>query len=117
MKAFKYAINGIRAAFGSELHIRLHSLVALLVVIAGWFFEISRMEWISILICIAMVITVELLNTAIEYLVNMISPDHNILAGKIKDIAAGAVLIAAIGALFTGLIIFAPKVLELFRNP
>ncbi len=117
MKAFKYAINGIRTAFGSEFHIRLHILASLLVVIAGWFFEISRMEWISIFICIAMVITVEMLNTAIEYLVNLISPDHNILAGKIKDIAAGAVLIAAIGALFTGLIIFTPKVLELFRNP
>lgn len=110
MNTFKYAISGIKKAFESELNIRLHVLASVLVLIAGWYFAISNYEWMLVVICIGMVISAEMINTAVEYLVDLVSPGHNELAGKIKDIAAGAVLIAAVCALITGLIIFLPKI-------
>ncbi len=66
------------------------------------------MEWVAIILCIGMVLATELINTAIERLVDLISPDRNPIAGQIKDIAAGAVLICAIAAAIVGLIIFIP---------
>src|SRR5699024_12017447 len=78
------------------------------VTIAGIRLEITRTEWLVILLCFAMVLAAEAFNTAIERLVNLVSPDYHPVAGDVKDIAAGAVLICAIFAAIIGLIIFVP---------
>jgi diacylglycerol kinase len=79
----------------------------------GILFAISIAEWMLCLLCFGLVITAEMLNTAIENLVDLASPQKHVLAGKAKDIAAGAVLVAAIVAAIVGLIIFLPKVWNL----
>jgi undecaprenol kinase len=110
MKGFSAALNGLRTAFKTEINMKSHIATAILVLLSGWYFRLSDTEWVLIMLCIGMVISAEMLNTAIEYLVNFISPEIHPEAGKIKDISAGAVLIAAASALISGLIIFLPKV-------
>ncbi len=78
----------------------------------GFLLKINTFEWLIVIVVISLVLAAETFNTAIEYLVDMVSPEENKTAGKIKDIAAGAVLITAIGALITGIIIFLPKIIE-----
>ena len=78
---------------------------------AGFFFEVSRWEWCLLILCVAVVLAAEAFNSALEYLVDLVSPGQHPLAGKAKDIAAGAVLIVAIGAALVGLLIFIPKAL------
>ena len=75
---------------------------------AGFYFGISRGEWIAVVLCFGMVLAAEGFNSAIERLVNLVSPGRNPLAGDIKDVAAGAVLVCAIAAAVVGLIIFLP---------
>ena len=83
----------------------------LVVVVAGVFFDISTTEWCLVTLSIAMVIGAEAFNTAVEKLTDLASPDYHPLAGQAKDLAAGAVLICALGTLIIGFIIFLPKVL------
>ena len=111
MRGFNYAFKGLKTAFLSEVNLKTHLVIATLALFLGWYFEISAIEWILVILCIGMVISTELINTALEYLVNLVSPEFNPIAGKIKDVAAGAVLIASISALITGLIIFLPKIM------
>ncbi|MBL7826332.1 MAG: diacylglycerol kinase family protein [Saprospiraceae bacterium] len=110
LHSFQYAINGIRNLFTSQPNAQIHLLVALFTLGAGYYFQISRMEWLAVCICIVTVISLEAVNTALEHLTDLVSPDFHPLAGKVKDVAAAAVLIAAIGAVAVGLIIFLPKV-------
>jgi diacylglycerol kinase len=114
MKGFKFALNGIKEAIATQVNFRFHFAATLFVVSAGFVVELNEMEWVMVTLCIGFVVVTELLNTAIEYLVDFISPDQHPLAGKIKDLAAGAVLISAITAFVTGLIIFTPKIMSLF---
>ena len=86
---------------------------AALAVLAGLFFDISALEWVAVSLCIALVLALEALNTALEYLTDLVSPEHHPLAGKAKDAAAAAVLIGAAGAAITGFIIFLPKIFAL----
>lgn len=111
IKSFVHAWNGILYAIRSEKHMRFHLLATILVVIAGWFFNINTTEWCLIVLCIGGVCMAELFNTAFEQLVNLVSPQHNLIAGRVKDVAAGAVLIFSIAALIIGLIVFVPKIL------
>jgi len=90
------------------------TLAAAAAIAMGFLLQISALEWMVIAIVIAGVFVSELFNSAIENLVDLCSPDYDEKAGRIKDMAAGAVLIAALGALATGLIIFIPKLLALF---
>jgi diacylglycerol kinase len=83
----------------------------------GWYLEITKTEWILSLFCIALVLSLEAINSAIEYLVDLASPDFHPLAKKSKDIAAAAVLIAAIFALIIGLLIFLPYLNEIRKLP
>ena len=89
----------------------IHCVAIITVTIAGFYFGITRNEWIAIILCFGMVLAAEGFNTAIERLVNLVSPEHNPIAGDVKDIAAGAVLICAIVAAIIGVIIFMPYVL------
>ncbi|HEY5589635.1 MAG TPA: diacylglycerol kinase family protein [Paludibacter sp.] len=116
IKSFGYAGRGIRVVFRSEPNMRIHIVVGLLVLICGFIFKISIIEWILCLLCFGLVLGAEMMNTAIENVVDLVSPNHHILAGKAKDIAAGAVLICAIISVIIGLLIFVPKGWSLFET-
>ena len=109
--SFKYAIAGIREVTSSQMNMKIHICFAVLVVAAGFFFSISLVEWCLVVLSIAVVMTAEVFNTAIEHLTDLVSPVHHPLAGKAKDAAAGAVLITAVGAAIIGLLIFLPKII------
>lgn len=111
INSFKYAIEGIWKSFKTERNMKIHIFVMILVIIAGILLKINKYEWIICVLCFAMVIGGELLNTAIETVVDMAMPYKNEKAKIAKDIAAGAVLVFAIGAAICGLIIFVPKIL------
>jgi diacylglycerol kinase (ATP) len=113
-RSFSYAFKGIFHAFHTQPNIRIHTLAAILAMVTGIFLEISRMEWLFIIIAIGIVFTTEIINSSIEKLVDMVSPERQEKAGNIKDMAAGAVLIASLTALIIGCIIFIPKILHLF---
>ena len=108
--SFQYAFQGLKDLFKSQANARIHLVVSLLVVTAGIAFQISRMEWMVLVFCIALVLSLEAVNTAIEYLTDLVSPTINPLAGKAKDVAAAAVLWAAIGAVVIGGLVFLPKI-------
>lgn len=110
IQSFGYAWQGIRSFIPREHNAWIHLGATVAVVIAGWAFGITRYEWIAIIVCIGMVLAAEAFNTAIERLVNLVSPDCHPLAGEVKDIAAGAVLICAIAAAIIGCIIFIPYI-------
>ncbi|MBO7418605.1 MAG: diacylglycerol kinase family protein [Bacteroidaceae bacterium] len=115
LKSFKYAWKGIMTCAGHEQNITFHLIAALVVIVAGFFFNITRAEWLAVVICIGMVITAELFNSAIERLVDMVSPQWQRMAGEVKDIAAGAVLVTAITSAIVGLIVFIPYLIALFK--
>lgn len=106
IKSFAVAFRGIGFAIKEQLNMKIHLLAVLLVCAVGIYVGLSAIEWAIIVLCFVIVIATEIINTAIEEIVNFISPEYNIIAGKIKDLAAGAVLCAAIGAIFVAFIIF-----------
>lgn len=110
LRSFGYAWKGIRSCVGKEQNLSFHLIVTATVVVAGFAWEITRTEWIAVILCIGTVIAAELFNTAIERLVDLVSPQRHPLAGQVKDIAAGAVLVCAIAAIIVGIIIFMPYV-------
>ena len=112
--SFKHAFNGIKSAFTTEYHMVIHSYFAIAVIISGVLFQISYLEWLICLLLIGLVFTLELINTAIESIVNMITTEYNFYAKVAKDTAAGAVLVMSIVSAIIGLIIFVPKFFELF---
>ncbi|MCR4765017.1 MAG: diacylglycerol kinase family protein [Bacteroidaceae bacterium] len=114
LKSFTFAWKGIITCVGHEQNITFHVIAAILVIAAGFFFDISKIEWMLVMLCIGMVISAELFNSTIERLVDKVSPEWNKAAGEIKDIAAGAVLVTAIAAAIVGLIIFTPYILAHF---
>ena len=113
LKSFSYAINGLRYSILTQHNILIHIILAIIAIILGFLLKISSFEWVAIIIVIGLVISAEIFNTSIEELVNLVSPQKNEKAGIIKDLAAGAVLILAITAFITGLIIFLPKIIIL----
>ena len=110
IRSFGYAGKGIFLFFRSPSNAWLHVAALILVTSTGFFLHISGNEWISIAIACSSVIACEMLNTSIELLTDMVMPGYNKKAGKVKDIAAGAVLVTALGALVVGLVIFLPKI-------
>lgn len=114
INSFKYAFKGIGSSLKSERNMKIHFAMMALVIIAGILLNISMWEWIICFILFGLVISLEMVNTAIEIVVDMISPEYNLKAGHVKDIAAGAVLVNAIVAFIVGLLIFLPKIIRLF---
>jgi diacylglycerol kinase (ATP) len=110
LKSFLYAIKGLSHALTTQGNFRIHLVAMAAAVILGFYFSISRIEWLFVVVAIGFVLAAELFNTAVEYLVDLVSPEWKEKAGWIKDVAAGAVLIAALVALVIGLIIFLPKI-------
>lgn len=113
--SFGHAVRGVGAALRSELHLRFHAGATVLVVGLGFYFDLNHVEWALVALAAAGVWSAELLNTAVEALTDLVSPAYHPLAGKAKDVAAGAVLLAAIGAGAVGLIVFGQRVLALFH--
>jgi len=116
LSSFKYAFNGIGYLLQTERNARIHFIAALCVIVAGYWFELSPAEWLFLFFSIGLVISAELFNTSIEKLTDLAEPERNPLAGKVKDLAAGGVLVAALTAAVTGLIIFIPHIITLFRS-
>ncbi len=114
LQSFKYALKGIRLLFQSETNAKIHLVFTLLVIAGGLFFSVSTTEWCLLVLAIVMVLGAEAMNTAIEYLTDLVSPDFHELAEKTKDVAAGAVLITVIGAVIVGCTIFLPKIWAYF---
>lgn len=112
VNSFKYAIAGIITSFRKERNMKIHFLIMLVVIIAGIWLKISQQEWFLCIIWFSVVIAGELFNTAIETTVNLAMPYKNPKAKAAKDIAAGAVLVLAIGAAITGFMIFGPKIMN-----
>jgi diacylglycerol kinase len=106
LKSFIYAIKGIWSGIADQRNLKFQLAVAIVVVGAGFYLSIQPIEWCIILTCISLVISLELINTAIENLVDLVTLERKPLAGKIKDIAAGAVLIASAISLIIGVIVF-----------
>ncbi|SHF69591.1 diacylglycerol kinase family protein [Pedobacter caeni] len=110
IKSFGYAFSGIAYAFKSQFNFRFHLAALTIVGLAGWYFQLSQTEWLWIVVSSGLVLLSELFNTAIEVLVDLVSPAIHPQAKIIKDAAAGAVLLAAITSVIIGLIIFIPKI-------
>lgn len=106
VNSFKYAIEGIISSFKTERNMKIHISAMIIVIICGILLKLDKIEWCIIIIAIVTVISAELFNTAIETVVDMISPEKNEKAKLAKDIAAGGVLVIAIGSAIIGLIIF-----------
>lgn len=113
-QSLAFALAGMRHAIRSQRNLRIHITIAVAVVIAGSALGISRTEWAVVVTLIALVISLELLNTAIEALVDLASPEPHSLAKVAKDTAAGAILVAALGSAAAGLIIFLPRLWQIF---
>ncbi len=109
---FLHAVNGLIHAVRQEINIKIHLLAATVVIMMGVYFGISSTEWLFIIGCCMWVLSLELLNTAIENICNLVSKDFHPLIKVIKDVAAGAVLVSAIGSAVIGLIIFLPKIIH-----
>lgn len=111
LTGFVYAYQGLRYAFSTQINFKVHVFAALCAITLGLYLHLNVNEWLWICTAILVVLFVELLNTAIEVLVDLVSPEFNYKAGIIKDISAAAVLIAACFALTVGLFVFLPRVL------
>ena len=112
LKSFQYAFAGLAVMLRRQPNFFIHLILAALALIMAWYFKISKWEWLWIVFSIGLVLSAEIFNTAIENLTDLIEPEKNPKAGKVKDLAAAAVLTAAITALIIGLIIFLPRILS-----
>ena len=113
-KSFGYAFEGIFAGIRKERNMKIHCVAVIGVTAAGIVFHISALEWCICLVLFGMIMALELVNTAIEAVVDLVTEEKRPLAKLAKDTAAGAVLIAALMAAAAGLMIFLPKLLQLF---
>ena len=114
VESFNYAIEGLTSALQNEKHMKFHILSAILIVILAILTNASKVEILLVSISVAFVIITELINTAVEALVDLISPERHPLAKLAKDVAAGAVLVAAINAVCVGYLLFYDKLLDIF---
>lgn len=113
LRSFKHAFRGLGWLVKEEHNSRIHLAIVLMLIPICIFLHLSAMEWVAIVLCIAIVLAMELVNSVIERLADKLSPEHDPVIGKIKDMAAAAVLISAIAAAIVGLIVIIPKILLL----
>ncbi|MGI6048955.1 MAG: diacylglycerol kinase family protein [Petrimonas sp.] len=112
--SFKYAFQGVATLFRETPNAIIHLIMAILAILLGIFFSISTTEWLAIIIVIGLVFAFEAINTSIETLSDFVCKQRNEAIKKVKDLVAAGVLVAAIAALATGILIFLPKIIELF---
>ena len=116
LRSFGHAFRGLKVLLQTQPNARIHAVATFMVVAAGALFGISPVEWALVALAVAGVWAAEALNTAIEFLVDLASPELHPLAAKAKDVAAGAVLVAAIGSLVVGVLVFGPHVAKLLQQ-
>ncbi len=116
IKSFRYALEGIRYCFTTQLNFRIHLLVMLAVVGFAVYAGIHTAEWLFVTGCCMLVLTAELFNTAIEKLCDAVTSEQHPVIKAVKDMSAGAVLISAAGSVIIGCIIFFPKILHLIKK-
>lgn len=116
VKSFGNAFSGITNLLRYQHNFRIHIFILFLVTVAGIFFGISRVDWMAIVLAAAMVLALEALNSAVEYLADFVSPEYNDRIKKVKDVAAAGVLISAIASVIVGVIIFLPEIVGLLRS-
>lgn len=116
LMSFNNAFRGLAFLFKSEANARIELIITAIVISAGILCKISTAEWIVILLCIALVLGLEGINTALEIVLNKVHPGFDKEIGKAKDVAAGAVLLASIVAAIIGFIIFTPRLLNLLMD-
>jgi len=114
LQSFGYAFRGWRLMFHQQYNFFIHLFLAFIALLLAYLLDLSRGEWLWIILAIGMVLAAEIFNTAIEKLTDIVQPEQDPKAGQIKDLAAGAVLIIAITALIIGLIIFIPRISDFF---
>lgn len=110
--SFQYAFEGVKKAYEGEQNLRIHTFIAILVIVFGFFLKISYIEWLVCLVLIALVLMAEFFNTAIEYVVDLASPNIHPLAKAAKDVASAGVLMMAIISAIVGVVIFIPKIID-----
>ena len=113
LRGFGYALKGLRIASREESNFRVQIILGSLAILAGIFLHITRIEWLFVIGAAGLVLTAELLNTALEELCDMLKPTHDPHVAKIKDLSAGAVFAASVTALLIGCIIFLPYIFTL----
>lgn len=113
LDSFNYAINGIIYALRTQRNMRIHFGIALIVLLSTFFYDISKLEFIALAICITMVIAAELINTAIESVIDLGTNHYHPLAKIAKDTAAGAVFLTALNAVLVGYIVFGDKIMDI----
>lgn len=113
-KSALYALNGLRVLFLEEHNSRIHIAIVIVVVTAGFLLKISNTEWLVVCILIALVFSLEIINSAIENICDYISPQWNEVIKKVKDLAAAAVFVSSVISVICGAIIFLPKLWNLF---
>lgn len=116
IRSFVFAWNGFKICFTSETNFKIHLLFAAVAIWLGFTLKIIHTEWLAIIGCIALVTTLEMINTALEKLCDVVHNDVHPDIKKVKDIAAGAVLVAAGCSLIIGLIIFFPKIILFIKT-
>lgn len=117
LRSFVYAGRGVRTMLLSQHNAWVHAAAALVVFTAGVTLGVTRVEWMVLILAIVAVWTAEALNTALEFLCDVASPDFHPLVEKAKDVAAGAVLICAVGATAVGMLVFAPYASKFIGSP
>lgn len=111
-----YALAGIRFAFKSERNIRFQMAATILVGLAGWFFGLTAMEWVVVILACTLVLMMEMTNTLAEWTIDLITDrQFHPIAKNVKDVAAGAVLLASFFAVIVGAIVFLPKIIDLLK--
>jgi diacylglycerol kinase len=114
LKSFVFAFNGLKDCILHEKNFQVQLVISIFVIAAGFFFYISKAEWLVILICFSVVLSLEIINSAIEKLCDLVCPDFNLTIKKVKDMSASAVLFSAIISFIIGCIIFLPKIQHTF---
>lgn len=109
IRSFGYAFNGIYLLFSTQKNAQIHAVAVVCLSILGYFQGLSYLEWAIMYLCMGLVIALEAVNTALEFITDKVSPEYHPLAGKAKDVAAGAVLIAVIFSAVVWGFIFFPK--------
>lgn len=114
IKSFAYAFNGFKILLKEEHNARIHVAATIVTIVAGIYFDIAAIEWMIILLCIGAVFALEIINSAIENLADLVCQEKNDFVKKAKDLAAAAVLTAAIVSVVIAMFIFVPKIMAIW---
>lgn len=112
--SFKYSFQGLKYAYKNEQSLLIHLIVTILVIVVGIIVDLNMYEWLLVFILMGLVLATELINTSLEAVVDLISPQINPLAKIAKDTASAAVFIFCVVAFISGIVIFLPKIIGLF---